>query len=172
MCTGLSESSLKCPNTIRVLTIPALMNQNGENLTELSEHVVLPIEAASLPEVVDGLDCREDLKELEQLVEHTFEHFDEVWGQGRGVMVRRIAKCMQLVDFKLHDVILIVLGQPLCHCNLEASLADRWVCCTLCQEFIVFPLQKLGLGLEESEDLGHSRLYRLREILIAVAKEL
>ena len=76
---------------------------------------------------------------------------------------------MQLVDFKLHDVIVGAFGQLLRHFNLEAPLADRGVCCTLCQVLIVFLLQKLGLGLEEGDYLGYSLLCRFHERLVAVA---
>ena len=46
--------------------IPALVNQDVENHLELGEHVALAIGGgASLYVIVDGLDCRDDLEELE-----------------------------------------------------------------------------------------------------------
>lgn len=80
---------------------------------------------------------------------------------------------MQLVHFKLDDMIVSVLKQPLGHLHLEVPFGHQLVSsCALRQVFVVFLLQEFCLGHQECDDFCDCFASSLLEVIIAGTYEL
>ena len=139
-------------------------------MDELWKQAILPIpDSSSLHEVKHRLDGREDLEQPKQLVDDLRrEHLENVLQQYRGVVMRRITQCVQLIHFKLDDMIVCVLKKPLRHLHLEVPFGHHLASsCALRQVFVVFLLQEFCLRRQKFDDFYDCFASGLLEVIIA-----